>query len=48
MRIWSYGLDLWGVIDCRHYEQDVLWYFPTKDKRKSQLADIEHMQILAD
>ena len=20
VRIWSFGLDLWGIIDCRHYE----------------------------
>ena len=20
VRIWSHGLDLWGIIDCRHYE----------------------------
>jgi len=48
VRIWSHGLDLWGVIDCRHYDQDVLWYFPTKDKKQSELNKIVTMQALAD
>ena len=47
MRIWSYGLDLWGVIDLRHYEADVLWYFPTRDKREREIQDILQLQDLA-
>ena len=35
VRVWSKSLDLWGIIDCRHYEQDVLWYFPRKLERQN-------------
>ena len=48
VRIWSYSLDLWGVIDGRTYEQDVLWYFPATDKESSQLKDIHEMQKMVD
>ena len=48
MRIWSYGLDLWGIIDCRHYEADYLWYFPTKDQNKSHTDEIAQLQLMAD
>ena len=48
VRIWSYGLDLWGIIDCRHYDKDPLWYFPMSDKRERELEDIRQMQVMAD
>lgn len=48
VKVWSHGLDLWGIIDSRHYEQDELWYFPTKDRKESELKDIAQMQDLAD
>lgn len=43
VRIWSYGLDLWGIIDTTHYRGDVLWYFPTKDKEERENSDINKM-----
>lgn len=48
VRIWSHGLDLWGIIDSKNYEQDFLWYFPQKDKKQREAADIIQMQLLAD
>ena len=48
VRIWSHGLDLWGVVDCRNYDSDPNWYFPTKDKKESELKDIAQMQLVAD
>ena len=43
VKIWSHGLDLWGTIDCRHYDQDLHWYFPRKDKKDNELNDIAQM-----
>ena len=40
VRVWSYGLDLWGIIDLKHYAGDVLWYFPTRDRREREIQDI--------
>ena len=40
VKVWSHGLDLWGVIDCRYYEQDKLWYFPSKDRKISEQNDL--------
>lgn len=37
VRVWSHGLDLWGIIDCRTYSNDVLWYFPTRDKKEREI-----------
>ena len=48
VRIWSYGLDLWGIIDNRHYDPDPLWYFPTTDKVQREEEDIRQMQVMAD
>ena len=46
MRIWSHGLDLWGIINCKHYEQDVLWYFPMREQRQQEDIAILQMQEL--
>ena len=48
VRIWSHGLDLWGIIDSTNYEQDLLWYFPQKDKKQREASDIIQMQLLAE
>ena len=48
VRVWSYSLDLWGIIDCRHYETDYLWYFPTRDRNKGVFDEVSQMQIMAD
>ena len=48
VRIWSQALDLWGIIDCRHYEMDQLWYFPLRDKQERQATELVHMQVIAD
>ena len=46
VRIWSHGLDLWGIINCKHYEQDVLWYFPMREQRQQEDIAILQMQEL--
>ena len=48
MRIWSYGLDLWGIIDNRYYDPDPLWYFPTTDRIEREQEDIRKMQVMYD
>ena len=48
VRIWSLGLDLWGIIDCRHFGADELWYFPSRDKRQREVKDIMQMQLMVD
>lgn len=36
VKIWSRGLDVWGVINMRSYDQDLLWQFPAQNRRTHQ------------
>ena len=35
-----------GIINCKHYEQDVLWYFPMREQRQQEDIAILQMQEL--